>query len=422
MKNSCGQRFVVGICLAFVQSNCIFAHSARAADWTQFRGDDGAGKSSLKGLPVTWSPGDYTWSVDLPGVGHSSPVIIGDRLFVTSAIDEGAVRYLFCLNAKTGAVRWQQPVGHGRSAKHAKSSWASSTPATDGEHVFIAFADKEQYSLTAWTLEGKLKWRSLLGPFDSQHGLGVSPIVYKNLVIAANDQDGPSSIVALNRQTGAVVWSTLRDIRRASYATPMIIDANTEQPQLLTVSGAMGVTSLDPATGEQLWTSGEVPLRTVASPVVSNGLAFVSCGQGGRGTYMAAVDTRLPAALGDAPRVRWERKRNLPYVPTPIAHDGLLFLWNDNGVLICTDAATGKDLWTERVGGNYSGSPVLVDGKLYCMSEEGKVVVVAAAKEYKLLGETELGDSSHATPAVANGHIYFRTFTRLLALPAATEQ
>lgn len=397
--------------------------AATAENWTRFRGENGTGVSAQEGIPTTWSPGDYAWKIKLPGLGHSSPVIWKNKLFITTAIDRGAVRYLYCINASTGETIWRKQTGLNTSHKHKKSSWASSTPAVDGERVYVAFADKESYFLAAYDLDGKLIWRRNIGAFDSQHGQGVSPIIYKDLVIIPNDQKGPSSIVAYNRKSGELVWSTLRSVRKTSYATPMIYREAGKKPQLICASGAMGATGVDPETGDLLWQSGTFPGprgRTVHSPVAAAGLIFQSAGGGGKGSLMVAVD---PHGRGDVSKshVKYRRKRLLPYVPTPVAYKGHLYLWNDDGVVNCVEPKTGKTIWTRRVGGGYSGSPICIDGKLYCMSEQGNVVVVAASPKFKLLGKVSLGEASHSTPAVANGRLYLKTFSHLYCLKARAE-
>lgn len=404
------------------------ARAGQAENWTRFRGGNGTGISALRGLPTTWSPGEYDWNIELPGEGHSSPVIWGNRLFVTSAIDRGAVRSLFCIDTDTGRTLWSRETGFDRSRKHAKSSWASGTPATDGRHVYVAFADGQSYTLTAYDFDGNLTWRRNLGRFESQHGHGVSPILFEDMVIIPNDQDGPSSVIALDKQTGQTRWSRLRPAKRAdvngdrvqetAYSTPILV-TDGDRPQLIVVSGATGVTSLDPYTGDKHWSTPALPMRTVASPAYADGLVFVTCGSGGTGgALLQAVKTALDEPA-DGSRIAWTRKRMLPYVPTPIAYQGHLYLIGDNGVASCVRISDGKNIWTERIGGNYSGSPVCVDGKIYTISEKGDVVCLAASPEYKLYGTTALGDSSHATPAVADGRIYFRTVHRLMALPAA---
>lgn len=392
--------------------------TATAENWARFRGDNGSGKSELKGVPTTWSPGDFAWNVELPGVGHAAPIVWGKKLFTTSAIDEGAERLLLCLDADDGKTLWSRRIAMNRSRKHAKSSWASSTPCTDGETVYVAFADKENNLLAAYDMDGELRWRRNLGDYESQHGLGVSPILFKDMVILANDQRGPSSIIAVDKHTGRTRWSVLRKFREAAYSTPIIITPKGRDPQLITVSGAGGVSGLDPHTGRAIWWTDEFPLRTVASPVYAGGLVFASCGQGGRyGVLLRAVD---PTGEGNVTKthVRYERTRTLPYVPTPIVYNGHLYLWNDEGTAACVEIATGENVWQKRIGGSYSGSPVLIDGKLYCVSEEGTVVVLAASPEFKIFGRTKLGDDSHSTPAVANGCLYLRTFHRLMCLRA----
>lgn len=401
----------------------VSAQPAAAGNWTRFLGENGTGISDQKGIPTSWSDGDYSWNVELPGVGHSSPVIWGEKLFVTSATDEGAVRYLICLDAKTGRQNWIRHAGMSRSRKHEFSSWASATPTVDAERVYVLFADKEDYAAAAYDHDGKLLWRRTLGCFESQHGQGVSPILFEDLLIVPNDQDGPSSIIALDRRTGETVWSTLRMIREASYATPFVLQAKEQPAQLICSSGAMGITSVDPRTGKLNWFSGEFPLRTVSCPAYceASGLIYQSCGGGGKGKLLIGVDSTGEGDVSNT-HVKYRRDRVLPYVPAPIAYQGHLYLWNDDGVVSCVETKTGRNVWTRRVGGGtYFGSPVCVDGKLYIMSEQGEVVVVAASPNFKLYGKMPLGDYSHATPAVAHGRLYLRTFHRLACLEARDE-
>ncbi len=392
----------------------VFAFATSAAvgeDWSRFRGPNGTGTSDLKGLPTAWSASDYDWNVELPGIGHAAPIVVGDRLFVTSAEEEGALRYLFCLDVESGEPRWVRTIGLDRSHKHAKNSWASSTPCADEERVYVVFADVANYTMAAYDHDGELVWRKRLGRFESQHGQGVSPILFEDLVILPNDQKGASSVFALDKRTGDVRWSILRHVRRTSYATPMLTEVDGE-PRLICVSGASGVSSIDPRTGKVFWSTDEFPLRTVASPVRVGDLVVASCGQGGRGGVLQrGVDVRTG-------KVVWERERELPYVPTPIVRGKYLYNWTDKGVVACVDGTNGETVWKERVGGDYSGSPVCVDDKLYAVSERGEVVVVAAKPEFESLGTTSLGDNCHSTPAVANGRLFLRTYYRLASLPA----
>ncbi len=383
-------------------------------NWPRFRGENGTGISRQDGFPVSWSQADYEWVVDLHGKGHSSPVIWGKRLFVTVGTEAGG-RILRCLNAETGQELWSQELGLEANHLHLKNSYASGTPAVDGERVYCTFADEKQYLVLAYTLEGDLVWSADLGSFTSQHGQGVSPIVAGELVIVPNDQMGPSTVAALDRKTGKIVWNSSRTFRRTSYSTPIIYHDPTGRDQVICVSGATGVTGLDLNTGRQLWISGQMPLRTVASPVMGHGLVIASCGSGGKGKYLVAVDPTGEGNVSET-HIRYERKRILPYVPTPIVRGEQLFLWTDDGIVCCLDMKTGKDIWQKRVGGKFSGSPVLIGDKLYCISEAGEVVVLAIEPEAKILGRSPLGDESYATPAVANGRLYLRGFHSLACL------
>ncbi len=395
-----------------------------AQNWTRFRGPDGTGISELKGLPSAWTVADYAWSIDLPGVGHSSPVIWDKQLFVTSAEEDGT-RHIFCLNADTGAEKWRHTVKLGKNHLHKMNSWASGTPTTEGERVYVAFADADHYTVNAYTMDGMQAWSKDLGTCITEHGHGVSPILFGELVIVCNDQgrkEGPppSAIYALNRKTGEIVWNIERKSRESSYATPLIITPPGKAPQLVVMSGAHGMSGLDPLTGAELWTSGEVPLRTVGSPAYGDGMLVATCGQGGRGEAMICV---APNGEGDAASnpLRYVRPKaqGVPYVPTPVVQNGRIYLWNDDGTFFLASLADGKNIARERIGGQFFSSPVMVDGRLFNVSHEGEIVVVSVAgDQVKIEGRSPLGDSAYASPAVANGGIYFRGFKKLAFLKA----
>lgn len=388
-----------------------------AENWPRFRGENGTGLSHQKGIPVTWTDSDFAWKVEFPNIGHSAPVVWDKHLFVTTATEGGSNRFLHCLNADTGAEQWQVTMTFHDSPKHTKNSWASSTPATDGERVYVIFADEESQVIGAWDFAGKQVWTRNIGAFGKDHGQGVSPIVANGLVIVPNDQPGPSSVLALNSQTGEVVWTVDRPTEKTSFSTPMLLPGKDGSTQLICLSQAAGMTSYDLLTGRLNWKTPAMPLRTVASPVEHQGLIVAYCGQAGNGKYLMAV--HADEDVREESRIAFERKVQLPYVPTCIATDGLLFLWGDAGVVTCLEMQTGRELWTKRISNAaFSGSPVWIDGKLYAMSENGDVYVLSAAREYELLGTTPLGEASHSTPAVANGHLYLRTFTKLIALKA----
>lgn len=390
-----------------------------AQEWTRFRGPNGSGIGHAINVPAEWTEADYNWRVQLPGIGHSSPVIWGQRLFVLSADPEDATRYVLCLNTDTGEEIWRRDFASNSHPIHARNSFASPTPAVDQDHVYVAWSTPDQTSFMALDHDGKPVWNLELGPFASQHGFGTSPMVFNDLVILCvqqrkPDDDGPripsSFILAVDRKTGETRWRTTRMSEVVSYSVPCIYEPEGGKPELIGLSTADGVFSLDPENGEENWSVDALSMRTVSSPIIEDGLIFGSTGSGGGGNYVVAVQP------GQDPALAYEIKKQAPYVPCPVAQNGLLFLWFDKGVVSCVRAATGKQVWQRRVGGNYSGSPVIVDGRLYCIDEDGVVVVLAAGEQFQLLGRNPLGESSRSTPAVANNRMYLRTDSHLVSI------
>ena len=394
----------------------IVSAQAPAQNWSRFRGENGSGISDLPGIPSTWTDDDYAWKIELPYIGHSSPIVWGKTLFVTSATEGGGERFVHCLNADTGQELWQKSIKLNESRKHQKNSWASSTPATDGKRVYVLFADDAQLLAVAWDFNGREAWRRELGAYESEHGLGASPILYDDLLIIPNDQVGPSSLIALNAGTGQIAWQSQRLPGTTSYSTPLIVSNNQQGHQLIYLSESNGITSLDPLTGKLNWKTQKLTSRTVASPVESDGLIFATSGGGGTGKYLVALQS--DPAVSDESRIVFERKTTLPYVPSMIAHEGMLFLWGDKGILVCLNLRTGEELWSHRIEGGFSGSPICIEDRIYCVKESGEVVVIRAGDQFEEIGHTALHDECHSTPAVANGHLYLRTFRHLMAVKA----
>lgn len=410
-------------CLFFFAAISTTSPATAGDTWPRFRGENGLGTSNEAEIPVEWSEDHFLWKADLPGKGHSSPVIWEDRLFVASGDPETAERVLLCYNASTGEKLWERRYSSTTHNLHAHNTYASNSPAVDGKHVYVAWVTPERYLAMALDHDGNEVWQRDLGPFASQHGFGASPMVFGDLVIFTNDQradkENPqeSFVVALDRQTGQTRWRRSRPSSRAAYGTPCLYYPPEGSPQLIVTSDAAGITALDPVSGGILWQAPDVfpfPWRCVNSPLVAGGLIWASCGEGGVGKQMVAV--RPPASPGQEPEVVYTINRSAPYVPTPIECNGLLFVWRDAGTVVCLDLETGDELWTGRVGGAYHGSPVCVDGKLYCASQQGDVVVIAADKEFKLLARNELGEGSSSTPAVAHGRMYVRTESTLFCI------
>ena len=388
-----------------------------AEDWTRFRGPNGSGSSDAV-LPAQWTDEDYRWVVDLPGIGHSSPVIWGTQLFVQSADPEAGTQYILSLDTETGQTLWKKEIASKPYHIHARNSFASCTPTVDADAVYYAWATPDQIHLTALTHAGELLWsRDDLGPYASQHGFGSSPMLVDNLVILPNLQmptnergKETSAVWAFNRTNGEIVWTTPRTSDKASYSVPSLRTTSEGKRELVLCSTVHGMFGLDVATGRETWAVKDAfKMRTVSSPVLVGDTVFGSTGSGAGGNYVAAID--MPNAA-----VKYRVTQQAPYVPTPVARGNLVFLWYDKGVVTCIDADTGERHWRERVGGNYSGSPVCAGDKVYCIAEDGEVVVLAASTEFKVLGRTKLGEDSRSTPAIADGKMYLRTYSKLFCL------
>ncbi|OHB71104.1 MAG: hypothetical protein A2V70_03995, partial [Planctomycetes bacterium RBG_13_63_9] len=352
-----------------------FARPADGQDWTRFRGPNGAGQSGATTVPATWTSEAYRWRVGLPGIGYSSPVLWGRRVFVTSADEENATRIVCCLDVGDGKLLWKRSFESSTHPKHPFNSYAAATPTVDADRVYVAWTTPQEYTLLALDQgDGRVVWRRDLGPYVARHGSGASPILFEDTVIVANEQSEKSSAIAVDRTTGETRWKTGLPVTRGGYATPCIYQPDQGAAELILAGSAYGPISLDPRTGKKNWELKLLADRVVGSPVLASGRIILGGGEGGRGTQMVAVKPGDPGK-GIDPEVAYEIKGSLPYVCTPVTHGDLLFLWFDLGVVTCLDAPTGKVHWRQRVGGNYFGSPVRVGNRIYCISRKGEMVV-----------------------------------------------
>jgi len=390
--------------------------AALGENWARFRGPNGTGQSDAQGIPSEWSADDLNWKVDLPGVGHSSPVIWEGRLFVTSGDTKSGEQLVQCYDAKSGKQLWIESLPSAPHHLHPRNSYASSTPAVDADHLYVAWSAPDQGWLAALNHQGKLVWKLPLGTFKSQHGFGTSPVVVGDVVYLGHDEragGGGSYLMAVDRMTGKVIWKSERKSREVAYSTPCVRPLDNGEFELIFNSGAEGIGGIDPETGETNWIIDVFDKRSVSSPIVVDGLVYGSCGSGGGGNYVVAVK---PGEKGQEPKIAYKIDKSAPYVPCLVAHGDLIFLWYDKGIVSCIDVATGKTHWMQRVGGNYSGSPIRVGDRIFCLSDEGQCVVIAADKEFRVLARNELGEQARSTPAVADGRMYIRTYSTLMSI------
>ena len=392
--------------------------TVRAESWARFRGPNGTGIATACKMPTTWNADSYAWRVQLPGAGFSSPVVWDDRVYITSGDEKKGTQIIQALDTKTGKPVWQRRFDADAYKKHRLNSYATSTPALDKKHIYITWGGPKGSMIVALDRKrGDEVWRHEMGPFVAMHNFGASPMVVDNLVVVMNDQDKHHMLLALDSSSGDVVWESKEETEAAStYATPCLYQSPDGVCQLIVGRTEAGVMSLNPRTGKKYWSLDLFKFRAVGSPVVADDRIVAICGSGGGGQRAVVIRPGVPEQKVE-PKVLYDVEKNLPYVPTPLVHDKRLYLWADSGKVKCVRLDDGKELWQERLRGKFYSSPILVDGKLYCISDKGKMHILAAAPEYKSFGEVDLEEKTMATPAVADGVMYLRTLTHLMALP-----
>lgn len=387
---------------------------ARAQDWPAWRGPKGDGISAETGFPLRWSATEgVLWKVPVPGWGHSSPVLAGDRLFLTTYVEGTDERKLVCLDARDGRLLWERTVLVApKERKHRLNSYASSTPATDGRYVFTAFLDRTDFTVFCYDLEGNLVWKRVPGRFYSPHGFCSSPALYKDLVIFNGDQDADAWIVALEKATGRERWRADRPNKTRSYVPPVVIEA-AGRTQLV-LSGSKCVASYDPETGRLLWIVDGPTEQYVASLVYADGVLFVTGGYPDR--YLTGI---RPDGEGNVTRthVVWQHEREgVSYVPSPVAWESRFFVVSDDGLASALEAKTGRRLWKERLGPHHSASPVAAGGYLYFTDDRGTTHVLKAGPTFERVARNELGEECYASPALSRGRIFLRTARHLWCL------
>jgi len=419
--------FLLFLLIPFVESS--------AQEWTRFRGPNGSGISTATDFPLKWTADDYNWQIDLPVTGSSSPVLWGKRLYLMGDHPDRQKRSVLCINAESGRILWRRDFPVKRHGfVHWDNDFTSATPCVDEHGIILVWSSPEQLQVTALSLDGKKRWQRELGPYKGLHGSSNSPIIAEGMVVLANDQmdpkrfawylpkgtnmdPGKSFLIALDRKTGKTRWKVDRRSELAGYATPCIRRSG-GRTEVVFSSTAHGITAVDLKSGRISWEIDKIwDNRTVSSPQLFGDLVFGSFGKGLSGQRLVAVRPEKPG--NQKGELVYEITKSVPLVPSFVVKDGLLYLLTDSGIVTCVDAATGKEHWRERVRGEFYSSPVWIEGRLYCISKYGQIVVLAASKKFEVLARMELDEKTFATPAVANGVMYLRTQSRLYSVGKA---
>jgi hypothetical protein len=411
--------------------------SGHAENWPAWRGPRGDGTSEESNVPTHWNAAtgeNIAWKVEVPGEGHSSPIVWNDSLFLVSCLTESEERVLLCLDRRTGDKRWQQIVIKSPlETKHARNSFASGTPATDGKLVYVAFQEVDGSTIpapnvgnarlvtpgkmvvAAYDFQGQRQWLVRPGDFISAHGFCSCPILYKDLVIINGDHDGDSYIVALDKESGETVWKVPREHKTRSYVTPIIRSIDGRDQMVL--SGSKCVVSLDPATGETIWEIDGPTEQFVASMVFDGERFFLAAGFP---TYH--VMAIRPGGRGDVTEshIAWHATNAKCYVPSPVVVENYLLVADDRGTGNCYLADSGERLWQARLGRGFGSSLVAAGGLAYFVADDGLTKVVRPGKEAEIVAENPIGEVCSSSPAISQGQIFLRGETHLFCIGKAS--
>lgn len=386
---------------------------ALAENWPMWRGPRGDGTSLEQDVPTVWSDTEnIAWKTLMPGKGHASPVVWNDRIFVVTALEDTEERLLLCLETSTGEILWQRVVLEAPLERlHSLNSHASSTPATDGERVYVSFLDHDKMFIAAYDFAGNRIWAVHPGVFSSVHGYCSSPVLWNDKLIINGDHDGPGYLVALDRRTGQTLWKNQRPNQTRSYCTPIIrqIDGRNQ----LILSGSKCVASYDPDTGDQHWIIDGPTEQFVASLVYNGTLLFMTCGFPDR--YMQAI---RPDGTGNVTgtHVLWQRDKDCSYVPSPIAVGPYFLLVADTGMATCLKAGSGEVLWRERLGPHFSASLVTANGLVYFLSDKGVMTVIRPGPKLDIVAVNRLGEETYASPAISRDRMFLRGEAHLYSI------
>ena len=408
-------------CLAIVLA--LLAQNLFAENWPYWRGPSRQGVSKETNLPIHWSgESNVVWKAAIPGEAWSSPIVFGDRVFVTTTTESGVQCRVICLDRKGGEILWSKHVfDQVPLRKEGRNSYATPTPAADEEHAFAVFGDGSVVALKAES--GELVWEDRKVKFYSQHGLGASPVLHDRLLIMPFDGSNTtepkrlgwqlpwdkSYLLAFDAKSGKVLWKAQRGQSRIAHVTPNILSRGGKD---LLISGAGDVIqAFDLEDGERLWSVYSQGEGVVPSIVLGKELIYSASG-----FEKPTIRAVRPPRSGDEPEIVWEQNKGVPMIPSMIYAGDYLFGITDGGVANCFNAKTGEIVWQERIGGNHSASPVWIDGKIYFLSEEGETTVIEAGAEFKILSRNPLKEKTQASIAVSSQQLFIRTANNLYCI------
>ncbi len=418
--------------VTLLASACASLAGAWAQEWPRFLGADGRARGDAPGVPSEFGVKDYVWQRQLPGSGHSSPVLWGDRIFVVVVSGE-TERKVVCHDANNGNVIWEKAFNFVPHSKHRFNEYASATPCLDADRLYVTWANGGDMEALAFTHGGEVVWRETLGPFEGDHGSGSSPVLADGSLFVFWDHltNRSTTYAGIDPSSGKDLWRRVvewpeGDDLKTTYSSPALYHNSKGGKELIVSSMIFGLESIDPRTGTVNWSYNPgFKARTVGSPVVGGKVVFAAWGSGNGAKDHVAVTPGSETPDGQ-PKVAWRKEREdgsldnkgLPYVPTPLHHDGVFYMWGDSGVLQAIDAKTGETVFgPERVGGEYYSNPILVGDRIFCANRDlGEMVVVEASRRFHIVARNPIGGGANATPAISGGKLYIRTTGNLICL------
>ena len=386
----------------------------QAENWPGWRGPNGDGTSSETNLPTKWdSTTNVLWKIPLPGAGHASPIVWGDKLFTVAAKAETQEKLLLCYDTKNGNLLWQVDVLKSPfENKHNDNSFASGTPVTDGTYVYVSFLDGESVVVAAYDFTGKQVWIQRPGTFSSPHGYSCSPVIYKDMVIINGDSKGDAFIAALSKTDGHTIWKNKLDKPAHSFSTPLFREIAGRIQMIF--CGNQEVSSYNPENGTRYWFINGPSEDFCSTPVYNEktGLLLISSAWPQR--HLLAIK---PDGNGDVSNshIVWRATEGAYYVPSPVTVGNYLFTTMTNGQVHCIEASTGKILWKENLGKQYA-SAVLINGLVYMPNDEGVITVIKQGSTFERIASNSIGEKMFASPAISNGRIYLKGASHLFCI------